>query len=71
MGKNVYTYENFIDTVQPTYLDVFLENLENGTALAQFYVYYANGTCWTTKIYTSIPWQITAAMSMVEAPDLF
>jgi hypothetical protein len=67
-GQNVYTYEEFVPAGHPTYLNVFLENLENGTALAQFFVYYANGTYWTTKIYTSIPWQTTAAMSMVEAP---
>ena len=69
-GQNIYTYENFIAAGYPTYLNVFLENLENGTALAQFYVYYANGTYWTKEIYTSIPWTKTGlAMSIVEAPS--
>jgi hypothetical protein len=67
-GQNIYKYEEFALTGYPTYLTVFLENLENGTALAQFFVYYANGTYWTTKIYTSIPWQTSTAMSIVEAP---
>jgi hypothetical protein len=67
---NIYTYENFIAAGYPTYLNVFLENLENGTALAQFYVYYANGTQWTKEIYTSIPWTKTgSAMSIVEGPS--
>jgi hypothetical protein len=49
-GQNIYKYEEFVPAGHPTYLTVFLENLENGTALAQFFVYYANGAYWTTKI---------------------
>ncbi|ARM77158.1 hypothetical protein B6F84_10365 [Acidianus manzaensis] len=52
-----------------TYLDVFLENFFNGTALAQFYAFYENGSYWTKSVYVSIPFTDTAsAMSIVEAP---
>ncbi|WP_016732518.1 hypothetical protein [Saccharolobus islandicus] len=68
-GQFIYAYEKPIPSGVPTHLNVFLENLANGTALANFYVFYANGTYWTTTIYTSMPWINTgAAMSIVEAP---
>ncbi len=69
-GQLTYNNENYVPAGKVTYLDVFLENLGNGTALANFYVFYANGTYWTTTIYTSIPWTNTgSAMSIVEAPS--
>ena len=69
-GQLIYNNENYVPAGNPTYLDMFLENLGNGTALANFYVFYANGTYWTITIYTSIPWTNTgSAMSIVEAPS--
>jgi len=69
-GQFTYIYEKPIPAGAVTHLNVFLENLGNGTALANFYVFYANGTYWTATIYTSIPWTNTgAAMSIVEAPS--
>jgi len=69
-GNMLNAYENYIPVGGAvTRLDVFLSNLENGTAVAQFFVLYANGTTWTTKVYESIPWtQTGSAMSIVEAP---
>lgn len=70
-GKFTYAYEAPIPAGEPTYLNVYLYNVGNGTAVASFFVFYANGTYWTTNVYTSIPWKVTtAAMSMVEAPSM-
>ena len=69
-GQLIYNNESYVPAGKVTYLDVFLNNLGNGTALAQLYVFYANGTYWTKEIYTSIPWTKTgSAMSIVEAPS--
>lgn len=54
----------------PAYLDVFLDNLFNYTELAQFYVFYKNGSYWSTSVYISTPFNTTgSAMSIVEAPQ--
>jgi hypothetical protein len=69
-GNILNDYETYVPAVAGvTHLDVSLTNLENGTAVAQFFVVYSNGATWTTKVYESIPWtQTGAAMSIVEAP---
>ena len=70
-GNILNDYETYVPAVAGvTHLDVSLTNLENGTAVAQFFVVYSNGATWTTKVYESIPWtQTGAAMSIVEAPE--
>jgi len=68
-GQELNYYEQNIPAGTVTRLDVSLSNLENGTAMAQFFVLYSNGATWTTKVYESIPWTLTgSAMSIVEAP---
>ena len=69
-GQELNAYETYVPGGEVTHLGVFLRNLENGTALAQFWVIYSNGSMWTKAIYVSIPWTLTySAMSIVEAPQ--
>ena len=51
---------------------VYLQSLDNGTALAQFYVFYTNGNSWSNSVYVNWPWSINnkaayTVMSIVES----
>lgn len=70
-GQIVYNNAEYVPAGRPTYLYVYLQDFNNGTAMAQFNVYYANGSYWSTRIYTSWPWseqEAGTAMTIVEAP---
>ena len=72
--NNKHTVNNYDANVPGegtiTRLDVTVSNLENGTAMAQFFVAFSDGSTWSTTVYVSIPGTLTgSAMSIVEAPQ--
>ncbi|WP_409366426.1 MULTISPECIES: hypothetical protein [Archaea] len=75
-GKFIYSdyYTNNVPTYNgeyPSVVDVFLQNLGNGTAVATFFAHYPNGQNWQNEVY--VPWNFSnknalSAYSIVESP---